>query len=1318
MATDDGKIRYEDLISPDDSIKALIAQLSELNKTYSVTLELIKSGAKDIVTQLKSMNTTTTEGRTSIDEAAAAANRLARAQKELKFALSDTGKEVAYLKSQTASQNKMSAELQRASAALVGSYDRLKLELREQIDLWKSLGVAERQGAFGQDLLNSIMSTKQQLSNLDSQLKIHVQSLTEVQKAEQKLNFLRSEEGQRLLELKRQINDIISASRSQRATVDEVAQAQERLRAAQAATRQAAYEYNIQAREANRIAKLQAQLNMSATGSYNALSAQYELNKIKLNAMSAAEREGTDAGKQLEAETMALYVKMQKLQEATGNHRLSVGNYARSWDGLGVAVSQVVRELPAAAVTLNTFFLGISNNIPILMDEINKLRAENKKAMAEGKQAKSVIGSIAEALFSWNTLLVLGLTALSMHGKEILSWIAGMFKSHPAIMTTNELIAQTNEELKKTNGSYGQNIALVKQLSSEWQNLSTKKEQIQWIKDNKTEFDKLDISIRNVSNAENVFVKNTWSVIEALKLRAKAAAATKIATEKYEEALLKELEAEQEEYDYVQVNVPTKVNGVVRTTKKLVKVKKKRPSSTSYAKAAMGRISTTGTGVAPSFSQDVEKDAQILQQRHIRQLKEEAKASELEGDAAMELATGLNAEANARLRAANIESAHKYDKNKTRTQKIERYPRGRQPRDITDTIWQNDLSIRKKYELSLSELQHNDFEKRRIEARDQANQTIREMKNKFRKNQEYLENKEGKYKPLTEDQKKQIETQQNEINAIIENTRRKLNINLEKIDNEAELERHKTLRQRMKWRVDTLEKNLEEEKQLLLDHLNEEEALYHPNQGRSETGEEIVVTSPYSEEELAAIRRKRENIESKYDTLIYNMKARSVDNQLALVKKGTEEELQLLLERNEIARKLALAENMSKPVEDRQDPDEINKLYDKKRNQIKGSFGLTVFDQTQKAAEAEFGIVKRSEYEITLFKLKAERDRWQKLVKLAKEGAIDWSAAQIKEAEAMIKKITREINDTSNFMNLMANEGLGGALLTKLGFNDKQIEALSNAVSIVIDNIKAIADAEAEAAEAAVEAAQKRVDAAQSAYDAEIEGRNNGYANNVATAKKELQLEKRNQAQKQKILEEAQRRQQAIDTLTQASSLVTASANLWSAFSKVPIVGPALAIAAIAAMWASFAVAKVRAAQITKASQEYGEGGIEFLSGGSHASGNDIDLHTKNSRGKNMRAEGGEAMAIINKRNTRKYRRVLPQIIDSINKGTFEDKFSQAFRTGDELSQNIIYQQQSANLTQLEEDVRALKRNSEHQFIIMNDGSYIEKRKNVLRRMH
>ena len=315
---DDGKIKYEDLISPDDSIKVLIEQLTELNKTYGTVLEVVKSGAKDIVGQLKSMSTVTNEGRAEIDEATAAANRLARAQKELKFAMSDTGKEVAWLKSQIASQNKMSSEMQKASAALAGSYDKLKLELREQIGLWKSLSDTERRGTFGTELLNDIMATKQRLLDLDGQLKVHVQSLSAVEKAEKKLAFLRSEEGKRLMELKQLIADEIAANRTKKTTIDEVAQAQERLKAAQAATREQAYEYNLQAKEANRIAKLQAQLNISEAGSYNALAAQYELNKIKLNAMSAAERQGNQAGKELEAETLALYVQMQKLQEATG----------------------------------------------------------------------------------------------------------------------------------------------------------------------------------------------------------------------------------------------------------------------------------------------------------------------------------------------------------------------------------------------------------------------------------------------------------------------------------------------------------------------------------------------------------------------------------------------------------------------------------------------------------------------------------------------------------------------------------------------------------------------------------------------------------------------------------------------------------------------------------------------------------------------------------------------------------------------------------------------------------------------------------------
>ena len=1277
---DDDKIKYEDLISPDDSVKNLIEQLTELNKTYGTVLEVVKTGAKDIVAQLKSMSTATNEGRAEIDEATAAANRLARAQKELKFAMSDTGKEVAWLKSQTASQNKMSVEMQKASAALIGSYDKLKSELREQIGLWKSLSEAERTGQFGQDLINDIMTTKQKLSDLDGQLKLHVQTLSAVEKAEKKLEFLRSEEGKRYLELKQQIADEIAANKNQANTVNEVAQAYKRYYDACSETNKIVKEFDLLTKEANRTAKLQAQLNTSAEGSYNRLAAQYELNKIKLNAMSAAEREGTQAGKELEAETLALYVQMQKLQEATGNHRLSVGNYAKSWDGLGISVSQVVRELPAAAVSMNTFFLGISNNIPILIDEIQKLKAENKELIAQGKQAKSVVGSVAKALFSWNTLLVVGLTILSMHGKAIIDWIASSIKGRTEAIKYADAVDNVNKELEKTNGSYGKNITTLKKLSQEWKNLSTQKEQLQWIRDNKTEFDQLDISVRNVTDAENIFTNHTDVMVNALKARAKAAAAMKLAADKYEEALIKEAEAEAEAA--------------------------KGPNWEDKLVAGTAQAGASQAGLRPG---DFGGIAEANKNKRIQALKDEAKAAETTADQYFNMAEAITAASDAELKAAGIDSKHKNPKKE---------PRGPRQRDLTDQIWRNDLSIRKKYELSLSELQRNEFEKRRIEATDQANQTIREMQEKFRKNQTFLTNPDNKFKPLSAEQKAQIEQQQKEIYAIIENTRRKLEIDLTNLQYEYEIDRNKKLRQVMDWRLDDIAKDIEKEKKLRLEQLEEQESLY-TTKGASEEGGEVVVTGSMSPEEIAKFQRERERIIAEYDSIIYNMKAKSIEAQVELVKKGSEEELALLIHQNEIARQLALAQNKLKPAEERQSESEINAQFNKRGAQIKGQTQMTNFDEAQAAAEAEFNIIKHNENQITIFKLKAEQDRWKQMVKLAKEGAIDWSDAQLKEAEATIKKLQRQIDEAGNFMNLIKDKGFGGALLTKLGFDDDQIAALSEATNIVLENIKAIADAEVEAAEQAVAAAEKRVEAAQSAYDAEVEGRNNGYANNVATAKKELQQEKKNQAQKEKLLEEAKRRQEAINTVIQASSLITASANLWSSFSSIPIIGPALAIAAIAAMWTSFAIAKVKAAQVTKAaSQEYGEGGFEVLEGGSHASGNDIDLQTKNSRGKNMRAEGGEAMAIINKRSTRRYRRMLPALVDSINKGTFEEKFSRAFETGEQLSQNVTYQQQIVDLSQLEEDVKALKRNSEHQYYAMPDGSYIEKKRNVLRRMH
>lgn len=1206
MAEDD-KIKYSDIIEPDDSIEKLVKQLGELNQQYETMVNAIRAGADRIVHSLKTASGATSEGRKSIDEATASTSRLERAQKELKLAISDTGKQIAWLKAQTADANRTTVEQQRYLQQALTSYDRLKSDLKQTVSLYKSLTAAERADSqMGQQLLNDIINLKNQLKALDDQMKPHIQALTEVEKAEQRLAYLQSEEGQRLLELKAKIAEVTSARRQQKATTDPLVQAQEKLAYAQSTENEQLKLYSTQIKEANRIAQLRVQIANSAEGSYNRLSAQYELNKIKLNQMSGAEREAADVGKKLEAETNALYQQMIKLQEATGNYRLSVGHYQKTWDGLGISISQVVRELPAAAVSMNTFFLGISNNIPMVVDEINRLRAKNKMLQAEGKATVSVTGSIVKSLFSWNTALVVLLTVLSMFGGEIINWVSSLIKGKNAVISLDEALDNIAEELETTNGSFGSNIVNLKQLQQEWKNLKTAAEKDQWIKDNKTEFDNLGVAVNDVTDAENIFVDNTEAVINALKLRAKAAAAQELASKKYEEALVARNKAETEAAQ--------------------------GPSGWDKTKNFLVQSALRGTdeyGIGPSAANLQLADqvsAEDFKQQRVKDLQDEAKAAEATGDAYFDLAAGYEAAAKAELEAAGIDEPHKKGK------KTERTPR---ERDLTDTINRMALSIQKKYEQSITELEREEYAKRRKEAVDSANAKIRELEETYRKNVDYLTDEENKYKELTEEEKRLIDEAQQRIRETITNTQDQLTYELEQIEKDRQVNELRIVEETIKLR-------------------------------------------------------------------------------LQAVKKGSAEELQLRLQAAQTAQKIALLENSKKPISQQQKPEDITAGFTKQQTTTTAEFDMTAFDQQQALDEAIFNEVKRNETEITRFKLEQEKARWQKQIELAKAGGLDWSQAQIDAAEATVRGIDRELSELNSFIVNIGKKGLGGTLLEKLGFDDNQIDALKEAVNITIGFLQEIADAEVQLAEQAVEVAEKRVEAAQKAYDAEIEARNNGYANNVATAKKELEQEKKNQQQKQKQLEAAQKRQEALNTVLQASSLITASANLWSSFSSIPIVGPALALAAIATMWTSFAVAKVKAKQVTASSEEYGEGGLEFLEGGSHASGNDIDLGTSNKKGKRMRAEGGEALAIISKKRTRKYRKILPDVIDSFNKGTFEDKYLNAFGGPDGL--NISFNSNSTmDLSKIENDVRNIRKQNETKYYTMPDGTVVMQRKNVKR---
>ena len=363
MAEED-KIKYSDIIQPEDSIERLIEQLGEFAKQYETTVNAIRAGADRIVHSVKAASGATSNGRKAIDDASLAASRLERAHQELRLALSDTGKQIAWLKAQTSDANKSTVEQQRYIQQLTTSYDRLKSDLKQSVQLFKSLSAAERADSeMGQQLLNDIINLKNQIKELDAQMRPHIETVSELERAEQRLAFLQSAEGQRLLDIKAKIQEVTNARRQNKAAIDPIVQAQEKLAYAQSDENAQLKLLTAQTKEANEITRLTAIVNNSATGSYNQLSAQYQLNKIKLNAMSAEERSATEAGKELEEQTLRIYKQMIHLQEATGNHKLSVGNYIKAWDGLGFSVSQVVREIPSLTMGFNTFFLAISNRM-------------------------------------------------------------------------------------------------------------------------------------------------------------------------------------------------------------------------------------------------------------------------------------------------------------------------------------------------------------------------------------------------------------------------------------------------------------------------------------------------------------------------------------------------------------------------------------------------------------------------------------------------------------------------------------------------------------------------------------------------------------------------------------------------------------------------------------------------------------------------------------------------------------------------------------------------------------------------------------------
>lgn len=185
----------------------------------------------------------------------------------------------------------------------------------------------------------------------------------------------------------------------------------------------------------------QIKLEQVAHGSIDEMSQALARMRTVYRSLNEGER-GNTFGQNLLKNIQALDTKIKELDASMGVHARNVGNYASGWNGLSFSIQQVARELPSLAISPQTFFLAISNNLPILADQLALTRQRVKELKAEGQSFTPVWKQVIKSIISWQTLLVAGITVLTLYGKEITEWVGPLFKGKQAFDAAKQAAEQ------------------------------------------------------------------------------------------------------------------------------------------------------------------------------------------------------------------------------------------------------------------------------------------------------------------------------------------------------------------------------------------------------------------------------------------------------------------------------------------------------------------------------------------------------------------------------------------------------------------------------------------------------------------------------------------------------------------------------------------------------------------------------------------------------------------------------------------------------------------------------------------------------------
>ena len=225
----------------------------------------------------------------------------------------------------------------------------------------------------------------------------------------------------------------------------------------------------LQLQEAKRDFNTDLRINIAGEGSLKQLQNQLlQLQRVWDNMAESVRNSPT--GQQFASSIKALNQQVSELEQTMGRYQRNVGNYASGWNGLSMSIQQIGRELPSLAMGINTFFLAISNNLPILTDEIARARKEYNALKAAGQAATPVWKQVVSSLVSWQTALTVGITLLTLYGKDIIEWVGNLFKAKDGTAELEAATKRLNTTVSKVYGSISEEMRNLRSLNDALQN--------------------------------------------------------------------------------------------------------------------------------------------------------------------------------------------------------------------------------------------------------------------------------------------------------------------------------------------------------------------------------------------------------------------------------------------------------------------------------------------------------------------------------------------------------------------------------------------------------------------------------------------------------------------------------------------------------------------------------------------------------------------------------------------------------------------------------------------------------------------------------